>query len=396
MSKSPAKRKPNATLRWVLMLVGVAVVFGGVFAIKAFFAKQTNNFFDNMPQPAVAVSSYVAKTQRWTDNGEAVGTFVAINGTDITTEAGGVVRAIEFQPGQRVSAGTVLFRLNAANEEATLAALETSAKLANVQAERWQKLGKDKLVSLDDVQQRVAAAASARAQVEAQRALIAQKTIRAPFSGVLGLRKVNLGQYVAPGAAMVSLQQLDPIYLDFSLPEQQIGKMIEGTAVRASVDALPGQAFDGRVTAVEPLVDASTRNFKAQATFANPDGALRPGSFAKVGFALGGERDVLVIPQTAVSFNPYGNAVFVISKTPRKPGEKDMQGKDLTGDKLIVTQRFIKTGATQGDLIVVTDGLNAGEQIVTSGLLKLRNDAEVTINDAIQPSADASPTPENR
>ena len=195
---------------------------------------------------------------------------------------------------------------------------------------------------------------------------------------------------------MVSLQQLDPIFLDFSLPEQQIGKVIEGTAIRASVDALPGQVFDGRITAMESQVDPSTRNFKAQATFQNPDGALRPGSFAKVGFALGGERDVLVIPQTAVSFNPYGNAVFVISKTARKPGEKDMQGKDLTGDKLIVKQRFIKTGATQGDLVVVTDGLKAGEQVVTSGLLKLRNDAEVTINDAIQPASDANPTPENR
>jgi membrane fusion protein (multidrug efflux system) len=396
MSQSPAKRKPNATLRWVLMLAGVILVFGGVFAIKAFFAKQTNNFFDNMPQPAVAVSSYVAKTQRWTDNGEAVGTFVAINGTDVTTEAGGVVRSIEFEPGQQVSVGSVLVRLNAANEEATLAALETSAKLASVQTQRWQQLAKDKLVSLDDVQQRVANAASARAQVEAQRALIAQKTIRAPFSGVLGLRKVNLGQYVAPGTAMVSLQQLDPIYLDFSLPEQQAGKMIAGTAVRARVDALPGKTFDGRVTAVESQVDPNTRNFKAQATFQNPDGALRPGSFAKVGFALGGERDVLVIPQTAVSFNPYGNAVFVIGKAARKPGEKDMQGNDLTGDKFIVTQRFIKTGATQGDLVVVTEGLKAGERVVTSGLLKLRNDAEVTINDAIQPSADANPAPENR
>jgi membrane fusion protein (multidrug efflux system) len=396
MSKSPAKRKPNAPLRWVLMLAGVIVVFGGVFLIKGILAKGTNDFFDNMPQPAVAVSSHVAKTQRWTDDGEAVGTFVAINGTDVTTEAGGVIRSIEFQPGQQVAAGTVLVRLNTANEEATLNALETSAKLASVQAQRWQQLSKDKLVSLDDVQQRVAAAASARAEVEAQRALIAQKTIRAPFTGVLGLRKVNLGQYVAPGTPMVSLQQLDPIYLDFSLPEQQVATMVEGIAVRARVDALPGKTFDGRITAVESQVDPSTRNFKAQATFQNPDGALRPGSFAKVGFAQGGERDVLVIPQTAVSFNPYGNAVFVIGKTARKPGEKDMQGNDITGDKLVVTQRFIKTGATRGDLVAVTEGLKAGERIVTSGLLKLRNDAEVTINDTIQPSADANPAPENR
>lgn len=396
MSRTPAKRSPNVPLRWILMLVGVAVVFGGVFFVKGFFAKQTNNFFDNMPQPAVAVSTYDAKTERWSSSGEAVGTFVAVNGTDVTTEAGGVVRSIEFDAGQPVAAGAVLVRLNTANEEATLKALQASAQLARVQADRWQKLSRDQLVSKDDAQQKITGAATAQAQVEAQRALVAQKTIRAPFSGVLGIRKVNLGQYVAPGAAVVSLQQLDPIYLDFSLPEQEIGKMVVGTRIRASVDALPGQVFEGEVTAIEPQVDASTRNFKVQATLPNPDRAVRPGGFAKVGFDLGGARDVVVIPQTAVSFNPYGNAVFVVSKVKRKPGEKDMQGKPLTGDKFVVTQRFVKTGATRGDLIAVTDGLKPGEQVVTSGLLKLRNDAEVTINNDVQPSADERPSVENR
>lgn len=396
MATRSSQRPPRPMLRWVLMLIGVVVIFGGVFALKAFFAKQTNNFFDNMPQPAAAVSAEAAKPERWSDDGDAVGTLVAVNGTDVTTESGGVVRSIEFEAGQPVAAGKVLVRLNTANEEATLKALETSARLADTQAQRWQQLGKDKLVSLDEVQQRTAAAAAARAQVEAQRALIAQKTIRAPFAGVLGIRKVNLGQFVSPGDAIVSLQQLDPIYLDFSLPEQMIGKLAEGMTVQASVDALPGQTFEGKVTAVEPQVDASTRNFKAQATLRNPDGALRPGSFAKVGFALGGEREVVVIPQTAVSFNPYGNAVFVIGKVKRKEGETDMQGKPLTGDKLVVTQRFIKTGATRGDLIAVTDGLKAGEQVVTSGLLKLRNGAEVTINNDVRPAADAQPKVENR
>lgn len=396
MSRTPAKRSPNVPLRWILMLVGVVVVFGGVFFVKGFFAKQTNNFFDNMPQPAVAVSTYAARTERWSSSGEAVGTFVAVNGTDVTTEAGGVVRSIEFDAGQPVAAGAVLVRLNTANEDATLKALQASAQLARVQADRWQKLSRDQLVSKDDAQQKLTAAATAQAQVEAQRALVAQKTIRAPFSGVLGIRKVNLGQYVAPGTAVVSLQQLDPIYLDFSLPEQEIGKMVVGTRIRASVDALPGQVFEGEVTAIEPQVDADTRNFKVQATLPNPDRAVRPGGFAKVGFDLGGARDVVVIPQTAVSFNPYGNAVFVVSKVKRKPGEKDMQGKPLTGDKFVVTQRFVKTGATRGDLIAVTDGLKPGEQVVTSGLLKLRNDAEVTINNDVQPSADARPSVENR
>ncbi|MBK6333999.1 MAG: efflux RND transporter periplasmic adaptor subunit [Thermomonas sp.] len=396
MSKPSPKRPPNPTLRWVLMLAGVIVVFGGVFAVKAFFAKQTDNFFDNMPQPAVAVSSHVAKTQRWTEDGEAVGTFVAINGTDITTEAGGVIRSIEFEPGQQVSAGTVLVRLNTANEEATLNALETSAKLASVQAQRWQQLGKDKLVSLDDVQSRVTAAATAQAQVDAQRALIAQKTIRAPFSGVLGLRKVNLGQYVAPGAAIVSLQQLDPIYLDFSLPEQQAGKVVAGTAVRASVDALPGNTFDGRITAVEPQVDPAHAQFQGAGHLPEPawraasrqlrQGRIRPGRRAR----RAGD------PADRGQLQPLRQRGVRDQQDRASRVRTDMQGQELTGDKLVVTQRFVKTGATRGDLVMVSEGLKAGEQVVTSGLLKLRNDAEVTINDAIQPSADANPAPENR
>jgi membrane fusion protein (multidrug efflux system) len=396
MSKPTPKRPPSTRKRMILMLIAALVIFGGVFGIKAMIGKQTNAFFDTMPQPAVAVSTVNARVQSWSDDAEAVGTFVAVNGADVTTESGGVVRSIEFDAGQPVRAGAVLVRLNAANELATLRSLEAAAKLARVQADRWQKLGKDKLVSLDEVQSRVTGAATAQAQVDAQRALIDQKTIRAPFSGVLGIRKVNLGQFISPGDPIVTLQQLDPIYLDFSLPEQRMGALVEGTMVRATIDAMPGVVVDGRVTAVEPLVDPDTRNFKAQATVQNPDGKLRPGSFAHVNFALGGERQVVVIPQTAVSFNPYGNAVFVVSKVKRKPGEKDMQGKELTGDKLIVTQRFIKTGATRGDLVAVTDGLKAGEQVVTSGLLKLRNDAEVTINNKVQPAAEATPQAANR
>ncbi len=396
MSTPKPQRPASTRKRMIWMLIAALVVFGGVFGVKAVMSAGMNQFFDNMPQPAVAVSSAVAKAQRWSEQAEAVGTFVAVNGTDVTTEAGGVVRALEFEAGQPVKAGDVLVRLNTANEEATLRSLEAAAKLAAVQRDRWQQLARDQLVSKDEAQTRATNAATAQAQADAQRALIAQKTIRAPFSGVLGIRKVNLGQFVNPGDPIVSLQQLDPIYLDFSLPEQQIGKVKEGMTIQARVDALPGKVFEGKVTAVEPQVDPNTRNFTAQATLANPDGALRPGTFAHIGFNLGGARDVVVIPQTAVSFNPYGNAVFVISKTKRKEGETDMQGKPLTGDKLIVRQRFVTTGATRGDLIAVTDGLKPGEQVVTSGLLKLRNDAEVTINNKVQPSAEARPQTQNR
>lgn len=390
--EKPASFKKR--LSWTLLLA--VVVFGGVFAVKAFMGAQTNAFFDNMPQPASSVTDYAVKEEEWSDSEESVGTFIAVNGTEVTTEAAGIVRSLSIESGQPVKAGTMLVQLNTSNELAVLRSLEAAAKLAVVQRDRWRELGKDKLVSQAEVEERSTTAATTLAQVEAQRALIAQKTIRAPFDGILGLRKVNLGQYVNPGDPIVTLQSMDPIFLDFSLPEQRVGQVLEGTRIRATVDALPGQVFEGKVTAIEPLVDASTRNFKVQATLPNPQNGLRPGTFAHVGFDTGGLRKVVVIPQTAISFNPYGNAVYVISEVPRGKDEKDMQGKPLVGKKLLVKQRFIKTGATRGDLIVVAEGLKPGERIASSGLLKLRNDAEVTINNKIQPSANASPTPGNR
>ena len=380
----------------IVMLIAVLVIFGGVFAVKAIMSKGMNDFFDNMPQPAASVTDWTAKQEEWTDAQQAVGTFVAVNGTDVTTEAGGVVRQLSIDVGKPVKAGTVLAQLNTANELAVLKSLEASAKLAVVQRDRWQTLSRDKLVSQAEAEERATQAATALAQAEAQRALIAQKTIRAPFDGVLGIRKVNLGQYLSPGDAIVSLQMLDPIYLDFSLPEQRIGQIKPGTTIRATVDALPGQVFEGEITAVEPQVDPATRNFTAQATLANPDHVLRPGTFAHVGFDTGDAQKVVVVPQTAISFNPYGNAVYVIQEVPRAKGETDMEGKPLTGNKLVVKQRFVKTGATRGDLIAVTEGLKPGERVATSGLLKLRNDAEVLVNNKVQPSASATPAPENR
>lgn len=395
--KDPRARKtPSTTRRMIAMLIAVLVIFGGVFAVKALMGKGMNDFFDNMPQPAASVTDWTAKQEEWIDAGQAVGTFVAINGTDVTTEAGGVVRQLSIDVGRPVKAGTVLAQLNTANELAVLKSLEASAKLAGVQRDRWQALARDKLVSQAEAEERATQAATTLAQVEAQRALIAQKTIRAPFDGVLGIRKVNLGQYLTPGDAIVSLQALDPIYLDFSLPEQRISQVKPGATIRASVDALPGQIFEGKITAIEPQVDPATRNFTVQATLENPDHALRPGTFAHVGFESGDARKVVVIPQTAISFNPYGNAVYVLQEAPRAEGETDMEGKPLTGNKLIVKQRFVKTGTTRGDLIAVTEGLKPGERVATSGLLKLRNDAEVVINNKVQPSTSATPAPENR
>ncbi len=394
MAKPSAKRPPSTRKRlfWTVLLT--VIVFGGVFGAWALMQSMMNAFFDDMPQPPVAVATFDARADRWSGRLEAVGTLMAVNGTDVTTEAGGVVQKIAFEAGQPVTAGTLLVELNSAAELANLEALEASAELALVQAERWRELGTERLVSQAEVDERATQAATARAQAESQRALIAQKRIRAPFDGELGIRRVNLGQYVAPGEPIVSLQSLDPIFLNFTLPEQELGSVREGMAVRAMVDSLEGREFEGTVTAIEPAVDPDTRNFRVQATLANPDRLLRPGSFARVEFEVGGEREVVVIPQTAVAFNPFGNVVYLV--VPAEEGEAGAQGDDAEGPNLIARQRFVTTGRTRGDMIEVTRGLEPGETVVNGGLLRLRNDAAVVVNNEVQPSADEDPRPANR
>lgn len=393
MAAPHAKRPPSARKRMFWTLLITVLVFGGVFAVWALMQSMMNAFFDDMPQPPVSVATFDARAEQWSGQLEAVGTLVAVNGTDVTTEAGGVVQKIAFQAGQPVSAGTLLVELNSAAELASLQALEASARLAAVQAERWRTLGADRLVSQAEVEERSTQAATARAQAESQRALIAQKRIRAPFDGELGIRRVNLGQYVAPGDPIVSLQSLDPIFLDFTLPEQELGQVREGMLVRARVDSLEGREFEGTVTAIEPAVDAATRNFRVQATLDNPERLLRPGSFARVGFDVGGDEDVVVIPQTAVAFNPYGNVVYLV--VPGPEGEAADQD-DAEGPNLVARQRFVTTGRTRGDMIEVTRGLEPGETVVNGGLLRLRNDAAVVVNNEVQPSADEDPQPANR
>ena len=394
MANPHAKRQPSARKRMFWTLLITVLVFGGVFAVWAVMQAGMNRFFDDMPQPPVSVATFDARAEQWSGRLEAVGTLAAVNGTDVTTEAGGVVQKIAFEAGQPVSAGTLLVELNSAAELASLEALEASAKLATVQAERWRTLGADRLVSQAEVEARATQAATAHAQAESQRALIAQKRIRAPFDGELGIRRVNLGQYVAPGDPIVSLQSLDPVFLDFTLPEQELGQVREGMTVRARVDSLDGREFAGTVTAIEPAVDPATRNFRVQATLDNPERLLRPGSFARVQFEVGQDEDVVVIPQTAVAFNPYGNVVYLVVPAPE--GEAATAQDEAEGPNLIARQRFVTTGRTRGDMIEVTRGLEPGETVVNGGLLRLRNDAAVVVNNEVQPSADEDPQPANR
>lgn len=412
---SAIEPRRSTAKRMIIMLILVGILFGAVFGFKWFIGQKITETFDNMAMPPAAITVAEATRQRWTERLEAIGTLQAVNGTDVTTEAAGVVSAIRFESGQAVRKGDVLVQLDTATEAATLRSIEASLRLAVVQRDRFRELfARNQAVARADVDQRESEAARLEAEVNAQRALIARKTIRAPFDGVLGIRRINLGQYLNPGDPIVSLQSLDPIHINFNLPEQQLGALQVGQSVSIAVDSLPGREFTGTVTAIEPEVDASTRNFVLQATLDNPEQVLRPGTFARVSAQVGEASDAIVIPQTAVSFNPYGNTVYVVNEARAPDGQASApvdvrpapeapaaEGGDAApaqpaGPQLTVTQRFVRTGATRGDLVVVTDGLEAGERVATSGLLKLRNDATVVINDAVQPTAEEQPAPDNR
>lgn len=375
----------NKRMMW--MLIGTGIVFGGVFGMKWFGGKMMNQYFDNMPMPASVISSATAKSEVWAASLSGVGSVVASNGADVTTESGGIIAALHFESGARVKKGDLLVSLSAATEQADVQRLQAQANLAKSEFARLERLYKLDAISKSELDRAQADLSAARAGADAQRAKLAQKQIRAPFSGQLGIRQVNVGQYLSAGTPIVSLQAINPVFVDFTLPEQNQAAVEKGQTVTVVVDSQPGRTFSGVISAIEPMMDSKTRNFKVRARFDNADEALRPGLFARASIGLAKTASVVTIPQTSVSYNPYGNSVYVI---------QSVKGKAADGkvtDELVVRRRFIKTGETRGDLVVVTDGLKAGEQVATSGLLKLQNDSKVKINNTVQPSASATPTP---
>lgn len=393
------------TYRSILLPVAAAVLFGGLLFMRSFGDKQMNAFFDNAPQPPATVSTTEITSERWPQIIEAVGSFAAVNGAALATEAGGIVTEIGFDNGAAVKKGQALLSLDTAVDVAELKALEAAGRLATTELGRFRNLYERKTISKAELDIRLSQADQTRAGVTAQQARIAQKTITAPFDGVLGIRRVNLGQYVEPGAAIVTLQSLDPIFLNFTLPAQRLSEIKVGLSVAARTDALAEQRFEGKITAIEPEIDRATRNFTVQASFANPEHALRPGMFATLQLQYGAPQDVLVAPQTAISFNPYGNSVYVVREAESvapaaaeptdKTGAADDAPPSGSAPSLIVKQRFVRTGERRGDLVAIVDGLQAGERVVTSGLLKLRNDATIVINNDVTPDADATPAPPN-
>jgi membrane fusion protein (multidrug efflux system) len=376
------KKRPSVTKRMIVMLILVALVFGGVFGFKWFGSMMMNQYFDNMPQPDIAVTATAAKTDTWPREIRAVGTFKATNGVNLTTELGGIVRSLEFENGAYVEQGDVLARLDTQTDQAQLAALRAARDLALSERDRLRRLRSQNSVSESELDQAESRFRQASAEVDAQQARIEQKVLRAPFDGYLGIRRVDIGQFISPGTPIVPLRAIAPIFLNFTLPERELPRVAVGDEVTARIESWPDDDFSGQVTSVEGSINEQTRSFLVQATFENADMRLRPGMFASLTLRWGEPREVLMVPQTAVSFNPYGNSVYVIR------GEEG-------SDDLTVEQRLVQTGVRRGDMVSITDGLSAGEQVATSGLLKLRNGAPVTINNEIRPESDLDPNPEN-
>jgi membrane fusion protein, multidrug efflux system len=335
--------------------------------------------------PPEAVTTIVASQEEWPSALTAIGTAAAVQGVTVSADLPGTVERIAFDSGRAVREGDVLALLDTRQEHAQMAAAEAQRDLARVNFERMQGLLNEKVVSRAEFDRAMAEQRQADARVGEIRAGIDRKTIRAPFSGILGIRHVNLGQYLAGGDALVTLQSLDPIYVNFGVPQQDTGRMRVGRTVHVTSDSLAGVEFAGRITAIDSIVDETTRNVQVQATFSNREGKLRPGMFVKAEITVGASSAAVSLPASAISYAPYGDSVFVVADL------KSDNGQTYRG----VRQQFVKVGSARGDQIAITSGVKAGDEVVTSGLFRLRNGAAVVINNKVRPTNNPKPSPEN-
>jgi membrane fusion protein, multidrug efflux system len=368
----------------VIAIAIVLLVVAGLGGIKALQIKTLIASAKNFSQPPETVASAVVHEEKWQGTLTAIGSVTAVQGVTVTPELAGTVREINFESGAVVAKGALLVKLDTSSEEAQLRSLEAQVQWAKVSLDRQTSLRTNQLVSASDYDSAEAAWKQAVANADAVRAIIEKKTLRAPFAGQLGIRQVNLGQYLDAGKSIVSLQSLTPVYTDFSLPQQELGHLKPGMQVRVTTDTYPDRKFDGTLLALNPDLDSATRSVALRATFDNPDQALRPGMFAKVEVLLPEEKTVLVIPATAVLSQPYGDSVYVIEPAPETIGKKP---------GLVVRQQIVRTGEARGDLITVKTGLKPGERVVSAGALKLRNGMAVTENNDLVPKSEKSPHP---
>lgn len=414
--------------RWLTLLVIVVVLVVIIGGIKALQVKKTIEGYASAPEPQVAVSTAKAELQDWSRELAAIGSLRAVRGVDLATELAGVVQEVGFRSGADVKAGALLVQLVADADRARLRSLEATAELAELNAARDKLQFEADAISRASYENSVASARSAQAAVDEQRALVAKMAIRAPFAGRLGISPVNRGQYLAAGSAVVTLQQLDPIHVDFNVPQQQLAQLKVGEKVVARLDSFPGETFGGTITALDPIVDAETRNVRVQATLANPDQRLLPGMFADLKITVGEPAQYLTLPQTAITFNPYGETVYVVVKRGEEnapdpllppevarnealakvdaelkaaaspPAEAPAAAAAPAADPnappvLVVRQLFVVTGPRRGDQVAVIKGLESGAEVVTTGQLKLRNGARIVVNNAVLPDNDADPKP---
>ena len=370
--------------RMFLMLVVAAAVIGGLgyFKTRQIQAAVKSHAFTPPPE---AVTTIVAKQEVWPSTLSVVGTMNAIHGVTVSADLPGTVDKINFDSGKWVKEGEVLVQLDTRQERAQLAAMQAQQDLAKINYDRMRQLVDEGVISRQDYDKAMADQRQTEANTAEIKAAIDRKTIRAPFSGVLGIRQVNLGQYLAAGNPIVPLQSLDPIYVNFNVPQQEVGRMQPGRTVRITSDNLPGASFAGKVNAIDSVVDQSTRNVQVQAIMSNPGGKLRPGMFVQVEVGVGQQSTVFPLPASAISYAPFGDSVFVVSDL------KSPTGETYRG----VHQQFVKVEGSRGDQVGVVSGLKPGDVVVTSGVFKLRNGAAIAVNNKIQPGNNPAPKPED-
>lgn len=371
--------------RMILMLVVMAALLGGLGFVKYKQVEAAIAAGANFQMPPTAVTTVVAKKETWPATFSVIGTAAAIQGVTVSADLPGTIDKIHFESGQWVKEGEILVELDTRQERAQLANLEAQRDLAGINYGRAQELVKEGVIAKQEYDNAAAQQKATEAQVGDIKAAIARKTIRAPFTGVLGIRQVSLGQYLAAGQAIVSLQTLSPIYVNFGVPQQDTAKMIPGHVLKITNSDLPGMSFVGRITALDSVISEQTRNIQVQAIVTNKDNKLRPGMFVQVELPMGSPRDVIPLPASAINYAPYGDSVYVLTNM------TDQKGRPFRG----VRQQVVRIDGSRGDQVGIVSGLNPGDEVVSSGVFKLRNGAPVVVNNEVKPSNSTSPKPED-
>ena len=370
--------------RLILMLLVMAAILGGLGFVKFRQVEAAIAQGAAFQMPATAVTTVIAKHETWPSTLTVIGTAAAIEGVTVSADLPGTIDKIHFESGQTVHEGDILVELDTRQERAQLANMEAQRDLARINYNRSQELVKAGVISRSEYDNATAQQKATEAQVGDIQAAIARKTIHAPFIGVLGIRQVSLGQYLAAGQAIVSLQSVDPIYVNFGVPQQNTATTSPGHIVRVTNGDLPGMAFTGRITALDSVVNEQTRNIQIQATLANRGNKLRPGMFVQVELPIGQPRQVVPLPASAINYAPYGDSVFIVTEM------KDAKGNTYRG----VRQQVVKIEGSRGDQVAITSGINPGDEVVSSGVFRLRNAAPVQVNNTVKPEDSANPKPE--